>query len=89
MEIEVIEKTAEKLKLKVNGESHTFLNLLRDKAWLAKADQAGYIIEHPYLSTPEVVIRSKNPKKTLSDASDLVAEDCRAFLRELKKEAKK
>jgi len=89
MEIKVLEKTDESLKIEVIGETHTLLNLLREKSWKAGASQASYMIEHPYLSNPKIMVRAKNPKKVLSDATQMVADDAAEFTKEFGRVLKK
>ena len=72
MELNVLENKPGKLKIEVIGETHTLLNLVTEYAWLAKAKQASYTIKHPYLSNPELTVFSANPKRTLTDASQLI-----------------
>jgi DNA-directed RNA polymerase subunit L len=89
MELKVIETQPQRLRLRVSGETHTLLNILTEYAWEAKASQASYMIEHPYLSQPEIIVRSKNPKKTLSDAAQIIIDRSKefksAFVRSLRK----
>jgi DNA-directed RNA polymerase subunit L len=89
MELKVIERRPDRLGIRVSGETHTLLNILTEYAWEAKASQASYMIEHPYLSQPEIIVKSKNPKKTLSDAAQIIIDRSRefksAFDRSLKK----
>jgi len=89
MEIKVIENGERKLKMELVGESHTFLNLITEYAWLAKASQASYMIKHPYLSQPLLSVMSPHPKKTLSDAAQIIIDRAeefgKAFDRALKK----
>jgi len=72
MELRVLQKKPDKLRIEVEGETHTLLNLLTEYAWEAKASQASYIVQHPYLSQPELIIKSKNPKKTASNAAQIL-----------------
>ncbi len=88
MKLNVLEKKKDKLKVEVEGEDHTLLNVLRENAWKQKADQASYMIKHPYLSKPEVTVRGANPKKILADAAQAVVTDAKAFEREFKKASK-
>ncbi len=67
------------LKIEVKGESHTLLNLLRRNSWDAKADQASYMIEHPMLSYPKIIIKASNPKGVLSKATDMVIKQTQDF----------
>ena len=89
MELTVLEKSDNKLKVEVKGESHTLMNILREKAWAAGADQAAYMIEHPYLAEPKIIIRAKNPKKVLQDAAAGVAEEAQQFEKHFRKALKK
>jgi DNA-directed RNA polymerase subunit L len=85
MELKVLEKTKNRLKLEVRGESHTLLNLLRRNSWDAKADQASYMIEHPMLSQPKIIIKASNPKHVLSRAADMAVKQAQDFGRVFKK----
>ena len=89
MELTVTQKGKEKLRVEVRGETHTMLNLIRENAWKAGAKQAAYIIQHPYISQPEIIIRSKNPQKTLKDAAQMVIDDSKEFMVAFKRAMKK
>ena len=89
MELKKLEKSKEKLKVEVKGEDHTLMNLLREGAWKAGADQAAYMIEHPYLSQPKIIVRSKDPRKTLIDSAQMVIDEAASFQKEFKKALKK
>jgi DNA-directed RNA polymerase subunit L len=89
MELTAIEKGKEKLRVEVRGETHTVLNLIRENAWKVGARQASYIIQHPYISQPELIISSKNPRKILQDASQRVIDDSRDFSRAFKRAMRK
>ena len=89
MELNVLENSAGKLKVEVRGETHTLLNIITEYAWVAKATQASYIISHPYLSEPELIVRSQNPKKTLSDAAGMVIEKTDDFQKSFKRAQRK
>jgi DNA-directed RNA polymerase subunit L len=89
MELSAIEKEKEKMRVEVRGETHTMLNLIRENSWKVGAKQAAYIIQHPYISQPEIIIRSRNPRKTLQDAAQRVIDDSREFSRAFKRAMKK
>ena len=89
MEIKVLEKTDESVKIEVIGETHTLLNLLREKSWKAGASQASYMIEHPYLSNPKITVKAKNPRKVLADATQMVTDDAKEFGKEFGRSLKK
>lgn len=60
MEIRTIDSSKETLEIEVLGENETLLNPLKVKL-LGDEDVelAEYIIEHPFLSTPKIYIRTK------------------------------
>jgi DNA-directed RNA polymerase subunit L len=89
MEIRILEKSDESVKIEVRDENHTLLNLLREKCWQAGASQASYMIEHPYLSYPKVFVKAKNPKKVLLDAAQMITADASEFKKEFAKASKK
>lgn len=71
MNIKVIEKEKNKLKLEIIGEDHTFCNALRKELWNDKdVTVAGYNIEHPLVSNPVLTLETekKDPKKVLESA---------------------
>ncbi len=89
MKLEIIEDEKNKLKLAVTGESHTLLNILRENSWKSGADQAAYIVEHPYLSKPQIVVTSDNPRKTLNSALQTVIDQAKEFEKEFSASVKK
>lgn len=71
MEIKVIEKEKNKLKIEIIGEDHTFCNSLRKELWNDDdVKVAGYNIEHPLVSHPVLTLETekKDPKKVLEAA---------------------
>ncbi|MBI2671515.1 DNA-directed RNA polymerase subunit L [Candidatus Woesearchaeota archaeon] len=71
MEIEVLEYTGKKLKLKLIGEDHTFVNLLRKELWNDKdIKTAGYNVEHSLVTAPTFLLETntKDAKVVLEDA---------------------
>lgn len=82
MNLKVLEKSKEKLRVEVVGERHTLLNLLREKAWKEGAKQATYMIKHPYMSQPEIIIYGKDPKKILIDSATSIESESKQFVQE-------
>ncbi len=78
MKLKVLAQTKNELKLEVNGEGHTFCNLLQDALLEDKAvDIAGYDQPHPLVSTSIVYIRTKkdaSPEKALERALSKIRE---------------
>lgn len=89
MKLVALERTNEKISLEVRGETHTFLNLLRENVWKAGGKQASYVIEHPYLSEPKLTVRVKNPKKILDKAVQMIIDQTKEFEREFKRVSKR
>ncbi|MFH1978300.1 MAG: DNA-directed RNA polymerase subunit L [Candidatus Aenigmatarchaeota archaeon] len=89
MKLKVIENKKDKMKLEVLGESHTLLNVLREKAWEKGAQQASYMIEHPYLSVPKIIVIGANPKKVLVTAAQSVFDEAKEFGAEFKRAIKR
>ena len=79
MELKVIESKPDLLRIRVSGETHTLLNILTEYAWVVKAKQATYIIDHPYLSSPELMVKSADPRKTLKDAAQVIIDRSKEF----------
>jgi DNA-directed RNA polymerase subunit L len=85
MKLVLLENTDKKMVLEIRGETHTFLNLLRENAWDAGSKQASYMIEHPYLSEPKLIIRADNPKKVLDSAAQMIIEQAKDFEKEFRR----
>src|SRR3989344_4291712 len=88
MEIEVIRSEKNLLEFYIEGERHTFTNLLKSRLLEDKdVDFASYVLDHPTSSKAKFVLRTsgKTPKKALDDASKKIEED----LDELEKLVKK
>ena len=85
MEIEVLEKGKNKLKIKLKGETHTLCNSLRRELLNDKDVKiAGYAIEHSLVEDPFLVIEGKNPKQALLKAIDRLKKRNKEFKTKLK-----
>ena len=89
MNLKVLARSKNELKLEVQGEGHTFCNLLQ---WILLQDKnvemAGYDVPHPLLSSAMVYIRTKresSPEKALTRALAKVGEMSNEFLEKLDK----
>ncbi len=83
MEIKVLKKTSNELKIEIEGEGHTFCNVLQ-KALLKDdtIEMAGYNIEHPLTSNPTVYVRTKEkrkPETALIDAAKKMQKQNKEF----------
>ena len=89
MKLEVLESEKDRLALLVKGEDHTLLNILKENAWRAGAKQASYVINHPYMSEPKLMIRGLNPRKILSDSAQMAVDEAKEFTVLFSREIKK
>jgi DNA-directed RNA polymerase subunit L len=75
MRVRVIERSARELKMVLEGEGHTFCNVLQSTLLAdANVDFAGYSIPHPLKSEAVIYVRVKkgSPKTALSKAADII-----------------
>jgi len=89
MKLELLESEKGQVKLQVAGETHTLLNLIRESSWKQGVDKAVYILKHPYMSQPELTIKSKDPLKSLTEATQEILEQTKELEKELKGAFKK
>jgi DNA-directed RNA polymerase subunit L len=83
MKVKVLNITRKELKIEIEGEGHTFCNviqkaLIKDK----RVELAGYDIPHPLTSNPLIYVRTKGqskPTKILKDATKAIQKDSKAF----------
>ncbi len=96
MNIKVLNKTADELRIEIEGEGHTFCNVLQ-KALLEdkKVEIAGYDISHPQVANPVVYVRmkkgrkpEKKPEAALREAAAKVKQETKEFRKSLEKALK-
>lgn len=72
MEVKVLQKTKNELKIEIAGEDHTFCNLLQNVLLQDKnVEIAGYDQPHPLIRSSIVYVRTKrdvSPEKTMLSA---------------------
>ena len=71
MELNVLKKEDNLLKIEFKGESIGFVNLIEEELWNDNSvDEAACIKEHPYMSEPKIYLKTKrkDPKIVLEDA---------------------
>ena len=78
MEVKVLSKSKNELRLEIIGEDHTFCNLLQNVLLEDKnVELAGYDQPHPLIRSSIVYVRTKrevSPEKTLLNALENVQE---------------
>ena len=82
MKLKILEKKGNKLKLQVEGEEHTLLNLLRKTLWeLPGVTSAAYNKPHPYVgnSTITVFVDKGSQLKKIEDAAQIIADTAEEF----------
>ena len=80
MPVKVLLKEKNELRLRVIGESHTALQMLRERLnSSSKIDYANYFPGHPELDDPEFYIRTAGKKTADKVLNDLVASIAKEF----------
>ncbi|MEM2878387.1 MAG: DNA-directed RNA polymerase subunit L [Candidatus Hadarchaeales archaeon] len=92
MEIEVVEKKGDTLRIRIEGEGHTLCNLLKSE--LVRSDvteAAAYRIDHPLTEPPEFYLKTsgKSPKSVMAGAAKRIAEESAEFAEIFQKAIKK
>jgi DNA-directed RNA polymerase subunit L len=76
MQLRVLEKTDSEMKIEVEGEGHTFCNLLETVLLEdEKVEFASYNMKHPLISNMVVTIRTdkgKKPEEALKEACEKI-----------------
>ena len=92
MKIKVLKKTANELKIEVEGAEHGLCNLLQKKLLEdERVDLAGYDVPHPLASNPVIYVRMKGtakPENALIRAAEKAREANSAFSKALEKALK-
>jgi len=92
LKIKVLKKTANELKIEVEGAEHGLCNLLQKKLLEDESvDLAGYDVPHPLASNPVIYVRTKGaakPEKALIKAAEKAREANTAFSKALEKALK-
>ncbi len=76
MNVKVLDKTPNEIRLEIEGEGHTFCNVLQ-KILLEDEtiDMAGYDIAHPLVTNPVIYVRTKgkrHPETALREAAEKI-----------------
>jgi DNA-directed RNA polymerase subunit L len=92
MKVKVLQKTANELKIEIEGAGHGLCNLLQKKLLEDdKIDVAGYDLPHPLASNPLIYVRMKGSAKAevaLIKAAEKACKENETFGKELKKALK-
>jgi len=93
MKVNILNKTKNELKIEIEGEGHTFCNILH-KTLLndSSVEFAGYEIPHTLTASPVVYVRTKSqksPEKALINAAKKIGTDAEEFRRTFGEACKK
>lgn len=92
MKMNILKKTKNELKIEIEGEGHTFCNLLQDALLEDKSvEMAGYDIPHPLQARPILHVRTRadrSPERALLKALDRIGHINDEFLQEFEKATK-
>ena len=83
MELTILKKTDKEINIKVAGESHTLLNMLKTALLNNKhVDIATYDIKHPTISEPVLFVRTDgaDPVDVIKKASKEMVKECDEFI---------
>jgi DNA-directed RNA polymerase subunit L len=87
MNVKVIKKSENELKIEIEGAGHGVCNLLQKKLLEDKnVEQAGYDVPHPLASNPIIYVRMKGtakPEAALIQAAEKARESNEAFSKAL------
>jgi DNA-directed RNA polymerase subunit L len=96
LNIKVLKKTDDELRIEIEDEGHTFCNVLQ-RALLEDetVEMAGYDISHPLVANPVVYIRmkegrkpAKKPETALREAAAKIRQQTKQFRTSLEKALK-
>jgi len=91
MEIEVISSEKNLLEFYLQGERHTFSNLLKSRLLEDKdVEMVSYLLDHPTSNKARFILRTsgKTPKKAIEDAAKKIEEELGDFEKLSKKALK-
>tara|TARA_Y100000310_G_scaffold345859_1_gene471609 strand:- start:5194 stop:5469 length:276 start_codon:yes stop_codon:yes gene_type:complete len=91
MKMNVIKSEKDYAEFSLEGEKHSFPNLLKQKLLDNSAVEfVSYLVEHPNDENAKFVIKTKGktPKKVLEDASKEIEKDLDEFQKSVKKTVK-
>ncbi len=91
MELTILNKTDKEINIKVAGETHTLLNMLKTALLNNKhVEIATYDIKHPTISDPVLFVRTDgaDPIDVIKKASKEMVKECDEFIKLFTKKTK-
>ncbi len=91
MELTILNKTKNEINIKVAGETHTLLGMLKTALLNNKhVEIATYDVKYPTISEPVLFVRTDgaDPVDVIKKACKDIVKECDEFVKAFKKEAK-
>ena len=86
MNVNITKTGTEMMTIEIDGARHTIPNVLREELWNdSTVTFAAYEKKHPYLGNPKLIIKSKDPKKSLLTAIKNTQSKITTFEKEITK----
>lgn len=91
MNVKIMGKGKNKLRVEFEGEDHTLLNLLRQALWEEGVDYSAYEKKHPFLENPTLILETdkKDPTRTLKAAAKKVGDQMVEFRKDFSRTVKR
>ena len=89
MKINILEDKKDSLVVELEGKRHTIPNFVRDSLWDDDSvTLAAYEKKHPSLGSPKIIVRAKDPRKSLVAAIKRCEAETKDFIEEFEKAVK-
>ena len=86
MNINITKTGTEMITVEMDGARHTIPNVLREELWKdSTVTFAAYEKKHPYIGNPKLIIKSKDPKKSLLTAIKNTQDNIKTLEKEINK----
>lgn len=89
MELKIVDKGEDFVKIEVKGESISFVNLIKEELWNDEdVLEAAWIKEHPYMAEPKLYVKMRGKSKP-EVAIEKALKRIRVKVKELEEEFKR
>ena len=86
MNVNITKTGTEMMTIELDSARHTLPNALREELWNdSTVTFAAYEKKHPYIGNPKLIIKSKDPKKSLLTAIKNTQNNIKIFEKEINK----
>lgn len=89
MKVKINKKDKKTIEVEIEGVRHTLPDIIRNELWNDNSvTLAAYERKHPFLGVSKLIIKSKNPKKSLDDAIKRTENTIKKFRKEFSRSVK-